>query len=112
MTAWRRVCARRDVKPGEPFGAKLDGTPIGIFQVGDALHAVHDVCPHEYALLSQGYQDGETIECPLHAATFNVVTGRCLGGPVTEAVAVFRVKVEGDDVLVAPVDPKAADAVT
>ena len=53
MTGWRKVCSRRDVKPGEPFGAKLDGTPIGIFQVGDALHAVHDVCMHEYALLSQ-----------------------------------------------------------
>jgi 3-phenylpropionate/trans-cinnamate dioxygenase ferredoxin component len=101
MTSWRKVCARREVKDGEPVSAKLDGTPIGIFQVGDALHAVHDVCTHEYALLSQGYQDGDVVECPLHAARFNVVTGRCLTAPATRDVAVFRVKVEGDDVLVA-----------
>lgn len=104
MTEWRRVCARRDVKEGEPVGVKLDGTPIGIFQVGDRLCAVHDVCTHEYALLSQGFQDGETIECPFHAAIFSLVTGQCLGGPVSEPVAVFRVKVEGDDVLVAPAE--------
>ncbi len=104
MTSWRKVCARREIKDGEPVGVKIDGTPVGIFEVAGALHAIHDVCTHEYALLSQGYQEGDTIECPLHAARFNVVTGRCLGGPVTDGVAVFRVKVEGDDVLVAPAD--------
>jgi 3-phenylpropionate/trans-cinnamate dioxygenase ferredoxin subunit len=104
MTAWRKVCTLREVAEGEPFSAKLDGTPIGIFRIGEACHAVHDVCSHEYALLSQGYQDGETIECPLHAAKFNVVTGKCLSGPGNQDIAVFRVKIEGDDVLVAPAE--------
>lgn len=102
MTTWRKVCTLRDLKEGEPFGATLDGTPIGIYRIGDACHALHDVCPHEYALMSQGYQEGDTIECPLHAARFNIKTGAVIDGPVTEDLAVFQVKVEGDDVLVAP----------
>ena len=102
MTAWRKVCAVRDVKEGEPFGAKLDGTPIGVYRLGEAYHAIHDVCTHEFALMSQGYQEGDTIECPLHAARFSIVTGKCLAGPAQQDLAVFRVKVEGDDVLVAP----------
>jgi nitrite reductase/ring-hydroxylating ferredoxin subunit len=101
MTTWRRVCAASEIRDGEPFGAKLDGTPIGLFRVDGQIHAVSDVCTHEFALLSQGWQDGRTIECPLHAAKFDVVTGKCLAAPARDDLAVYAVKLDGDDVLVA-----------
>ncbi len=101
MATWHRACRRADLKDGEPVGVKLADTSVGVFLVDGACHAVHDVCTHEYALLSQGYQDGATVECPLHAAKFDVVTGKCLAGPAHEDVAVYPVKLEGDDVFVA-----------
>lgn len=100
MARWRIACRHRDVKDGEPQTVKLDGVSIGVYRVGDAFHAVHDVCTHEFALLSQGYQEGDVIECPLHQARFNVVTGKCLGPLAKTDLAVFPVKLDGDDLLV------------
>jgi nitrite reductase/ring-hydroxylating ferredoxin subunit len=101
MARWRIACRHRDVKDGEPQTVKLDGVPIGVYRVDGAYHAVHDVCTHEFALLSQGYQDGGVIECPLHQARFDVTTGRCLGAPGKGDLAVFAVRLDGDDLLVA-----------
>lgn len=42
---------------------------------------MEDICPHANALLSQGFMDGETIECPLHGALFDIRTGQCLREP-------------------------------
>lgn len=41
-------------------------------------YALEDVCPHAYALLSQGFVDDGKVECPLHEALFDVRTGQCL----------------------------------
>ncbi|MBI3516204.1 MAG: non-heme iron oxygenase ferredoxin subunit [Proteobacteria bacterium] len=97
---WHKACRLQDVTDTEPVGVKLDGTPIGIFRVDGRCYAVHDICTHEYALLSQGWQDGTWIECPLHQARFDVVTGKCLAGPAHDDVAVFPVRIDGDDVWV------------
>ena len=40
------------------------------------------------------------VECPLHGSAFNVETGDPDAPPATEAVQVFAVTVDGDDVLV------------
>jgi 3-phenylpropionate/trans-cinnamate dioxygenase ferredoxin subunit len=98
---WRKVCKLAELREGEPIGVKLDDMPVGLYRVGERCYALHDVCTHEYVLLSQGYQDGDIIECPLHQAKFNIMTGQCVAAPAREDVAVFPVKVEGDDVLVA-----------
>jgi nitrite reductase/ring-hydroxylating ferredoxin subunit len=40
------------------------------------------------------------IECPLHAAQFDIRTGQCLAGPATEDLRTYEVRVDGDDVYV------------
>jgi nitrite reductase/ring-hydroxylating ferredoxin subunit len=100
MTGWHRACKDRELKEGEPVSVKIGGTPLGLYRVGDNCYAVHDVCTHEFALLSNGYQDGEVIECPLHAARFSVVTGKCLAVPAETDLATYDVKVEDGEILV------------
>jgi 3-phenylpropionate/trans-cinnamate dioxygenase ferredoxin subunit len=100
MADWRRICAVKDVEEGFPLGFNVEGKAIGIFRVGADIFALHDVCPHEYALLSSGFQDGGTIECPLHQALFNIRTGEHLAPPAECGVQSFPVKLQGEDVLV------------
>jgi len=100
VAAWLRVCAVQDVRDGEPFGTKLDGVPVAIFLVGGQCYALHDVCTHEYARLSDGYQEEEIVECPLHQAQFDVTTGKCMLEPAKEDVTTYPLKTEGNDVLV------------
>ena len=97
---WHKACRWQDVRDGEPVGVKLSGTPVGVYRVDGSCFAVHDICTHEYALLSQGWQEGAVIECPLHQAKFDVTTGKCLAGPAHEPLATFAVRLDGDDVLI------------
>ena len=64
------------------------------------LHAVHDICTHQYAHLSDGYVEDGCIECPLHQGRFNLTTGAAECAPVTEPIKVYPLKVEGGRVMV------------
>src|SRR6266498_3868758 len=55
---------------------------------------------HAHALLADGFVEGDTIECPLHQAQFEIRTGKALCGPATEDLKIYPVKVEGGDVLI------------
>ena len=61
-----------------------------------------DDCSHARYLLSEGEVDVEerSIECPKHGSTFDLDTGVPRSLPATVPVATYRVKVEGDRVLI------------
>jgi nitrite reductase/ring-hydroxylating ferredoxin subunit len=64
------------------------------------VHALEDVCPHAYALLSQGFVEDGVVECPLHAARFEINGGKCLNEMGQRDLRCFPVKVEADRVWV------------
>jgi 3-phenylpropionate/trans-cinnamate dioxygenase ferredoxin subunit len=100
MAGWHKVGNAADITPDEPLGVEIADLQIGIFRVDDALYAIEDVCPHAYALLSQGFVDGDEVECPLHGAIFQISSGKCLLEPAERDLKTYKVKLEGDDVLV------------
>ena len=97
---WQRVASVSDVREGEAFAVELDGEPIALYRIDGQIHALDDTCTHEFALLSQGFVDGDMIECPLHAAQFDIGADKCLSGPATEDLRTYEVRVDGDDVFV------------
>jgi len=97
---WRRVAARVEIKQGEILARELGDEPIALTEIDGQVYAMSDTCTHEFALLSEGFLEAGEIECPLHAARFDVRTGRCLAGPAMQDVEVFEVKIDGDDVYV------------
>jgi nitrite reductase/ring-hydroxylating ferredoxin subunit len=98
--SWRRVASRSEIRPGEVLSAQLGDEPIALTEIDGKVYAISETCTHEFALLSQGFLEENEIECPLHAARFDVRDGRCLAGPATLDLASYEVKVEGDDVYV------------
>lgn len=99
-TGWQRVAALSDIRDGEAFPAMLGDAAIALYCIEGQVHAIDDVCTHEFALLSQGFVEGCAIECPLHQAMFDIRTGRCLSPPATVDLKTYAVKIEGDDVYV------------
>ncbi|KEY59240.1 non-heme iron oxygenase ferredoxin subunit [Serratia sp. DD3] len=79
--SWKNVCEASQVTEDFPFSANIEGREIGVFLVEGQYYALEDVCPHAYALLSQGFVDDGKVECPLHEAQFDVRTGKCLREP-------------------------------
>ncbi len=56
----------------------------------------------DFSLLTDGYFDPEDcfVECPLHAARFDIRSGAALEGPATEAIPTYGVKIEDGAILV------------
>ena len=87
------VCAVDDLPAGE--SVRLPGdTAIAVFNADGELYAIDDTCSHQDASLSEGWLEGCFVECPLHAATFDLRTGvpTCL--PAKKAVRTYPVVVE------------------
>lgn len=97
---WLRIATTGDIRNDEMIGVTVEGRAIGLFNIGGRIYATEDVCPHARVSLSKGRFDGKVVECPIHAARFNVVTGRRLSGPVCRDLHTYPVRVEGDAILV------------
>ena len=93
---------------------ELGGHRIGLFRVGDELHALADRCPHRGApLCSSGrvataieLRDGRPrwraralVRCPWHKWDFDIATGRC-AVDARLRVRRYAVRVDGDEVVV------------
>lgn len=91
---WQDVASRDQLDPDFPLGVEVNGQKLGIYVLGDQLHALEDVCPHAFALLSQGFQEDGQIECPLHAARFDIATGKCLSEIGQRDIHCYPVRVQ------------------
>lgn len=92
-TDWHDVGEPDDFPDGAVWPVVAGGTPIAMFRLGESLHALHDLCTHGAARLSDGYVENGRIECPLHQGLFEICSGAACGGPVTEDVRRFPVQV-------------------
>jgi nitrite reductase/ring-hydroxylating ferredoxin subunit len=99
-SGWHRIAALSDLRENEPYAASLGDDPIALHKVDSAVYAIGDVCTHEFALLSGGFVECGVIECPLHQATFDIRTGRCLSPPATADLPTYEVRIDGDTVYV------------
>jgi naphthalene 1,2-dioxygenase system ferredoxin subunit len=99
MATWSKVCDVADLNSGRPVGVDVDGALVGLYLIDGSVYALGDVCTHAFALLSDGFVEGGEVECPLHAARFEIATGRCTEGPADTDVPSIPVRVEEGAVL-------------
>jgi naphthalene 1,2-dioxygenase system ferredoxin subunit len=100
MSKWVEAAQAADFADGDVRGVEIGDTAIAIYQVEGAFYATDNVCTHAFALLSDGFLDECTIECPLHAGRFDIRSGKALGRPVTRDIKTYPVKVENGAVLI------------
>jgi 3-phenylpropionate/trans-cinnamate dioxygenase ferredoxin subunit len=100
MSEFHKVAKVSELPPGGKKLVEVDDIPVALFNVKGQFYAIADVCTHDGGPLAEGELEGEEIECPRHGARFNVRTGAVLCMPAVEPVECYRVKVEGDDILV------------
>ncbi|HEY4420044.1 MAG TPA: bifunctional 3-phenylpropionate/cinnamic acid dioxygenase ferredoxin subunit [Pseudonocardia sp.] len=94
------VCPLTDLPRGSARRLPLD-PPVSVFHTSDGeLYAIDDTCTHQDASLADGWLEGCEIECPLHAAIFDLRTGEPDGLLAREPVRTHRVVVENNAVYV------------
>jgi nitrite reductase/ring-hydroxylating ferredoxin subunit len=96
------VAKASELSPGQMKWVAVNGERRVLANVEGTFYAISDVCGHRNAPLSRGKLDGYLIECPLHYAQFDVRTGELVNGPVSTAVPIYQVRIEGDTIFVKP----------
>lgn len=88
------VCHLDDLPKGEAI--RIDtAPPIAVFHTDDGeLYAIDDTCTHQDASLADGWLEGACVECPLHAACFDLRTGAALSPPARRPVRTHHVTVD------------------
>ena len=91
-----------DLAPGTAQRYDVDKHRIAIVRCDGDLYAVGDTCTHADFSLSEGevYCDEREIECWKHGSTFSLITGQPQSLPATRPVPVYKVEVDGDDIVV------------
>lgn len=102
-----RVAAVDDVAPGEAIVISRDvanthdDVALVRTEAGD-FFAVDNTCSHALASLAEGWVEDETLECPLHSASFCLRTGEALSLPATEPVGTHTVEIRDGEVWLYP----------
>ncbi|ERK69888.1 MULTISPECIES: non-heme iron oxygenase ferredoxin subunit [Leifsonia] len=98
-----RVLAVAELVENQASRVVVDGVPIAVVKdsAGD-VHAIGDTCTHGEISLSEGFVEGETLECWAHGSQFSLLTGKPLNLPAYEPVPVYAVELIDGDVFIDP----------
>src|SRR4029077_1924552 len=102
------VATLADLPPGASRRVYLGSDAVALFNINGTVFAIANRCTHARASLSEGTIDATrcTVTCPWHEGVFSLETGQVLGGPPSLPAAAYRVKLEGDAVLIAPAEAR------
>lgn len=95
-----RIAATSDVPEGEIRGFEIEGTPVALANAGGTLKAFRNECTHKHCSLDDGDLEDGAVVCACHGSAFDLETGEVRQPPAKDPIAVYPVRVEGDDVFV------------
>ncbi|MGH2509362.1 MAG: non-heme iron oxygenase ferredoxin subunit [Ktedonobacteraceae bacterium] len=98
--AWYVAARSSDLEEGGVLGSKVKESRIALYRIQGTVYATSNICSHDFALLSDGYLDGDCIECPLHQALFHIPTGEVRSAPATDPIMTYAAKEEGESIFV------------
>ena len=95
MSQWTPICQVQDIPVlGARRVSRAKGCEVAVFRnAQDKVFALLDRCPHKGGPLSQGIVFGETVACPLHNWSIDLLDG-CAKAPDQGCTPRFAVKVE------------------
>ena len=82
-----------DLEARDATLASANEREIVLCNTREGLFALSNVCTHAFARMSEGFLKGTRLTCPLHGASFDVRTGKVLGGPTGVPLPSYPVRV-------------------
>jgi nitrite reductase/ring-hydroxylating ferredoxin subunit len=71
-----------------------DAPPLAAYNVDGEFYVTSNICTHNIAMLTDGYLEGDIVECPLHGGCFNVKTGAPTSFPCEKPLQTYAATVE------------------
>jgi nitrite reductase/ring-hydroxylating ferredoxin subunit len=100
MSRFVKMATLQELPPEGAKEVEFEGRVYAIFNVDGQISAIDGICPHQGGPLADGALEGTTVTCPWHGWQFDVRTGKTPLGPKIKQ-AVYEVKIEGQEVMVA-----------
>ena len=94
------LCDISEVRPDSPLKVEASGELLAVFQLGESYFVTQDLCTHGPGSLSEGYVDGDEIECPFHQGRFCIRTGRPTAAPCTVPLKTWPVVVRAGKICI------------
>lgn len=89
-----RLCHVDDVAQDEPVHVDLPGfAPLAVYEVDGEYFVTDNVCTHAYSLLTDGFQEGDEIECVVHGGTFDIRSGAATAFPCRTPLKTYHVEI-------------------
>jgi nitrite reductase/ring-hydroxylating ferredoxin subunit len=94
------LCKADEIAPGNALKIEAAGLTLAVFNLDGEFFVTDDNCTHGPGSLSEGFIDGDVIECNFHNGQFNIKTGEVVSPPCMVPVKTYRTVVEGGTVFV------------
>ena len=94
------LCKTDDVAVGEALKVEKDDLVLAVFNVDGEFYVTDDACTHGPGSLSEGYIEGDVVECNFHNGAFNIRTGEVVLPPCMIPIKTYKTVVENDTVFV------------
>jgi nitrite reductase/ring-hydroxylating ferredoxin subunit len=96
------LCNAGDVAVGTALKVELEkeGLILAVFNVDGEFYVLDDTCTHGPGSLSEGYIEGDVVECNFHNGQFNIRTGEVVLPPCMIPMKTYPAIVENGKVVI------------
>jgi nitrite reductase/ring-hydroxylating ferredoxin subunit len=100
MSTRMELCNTSDVEVGAAIKVERGDLALAVFNVDGEFFVTDDACTHGPGSLSEGYIEGDVVECNFHNGQFNIKTGEVVSPPCVVPVKTYRTVVEDGKVFI------------
>ena len=88
------------LRAGTALKVEAAGLIVAVFNLDGEFYVTDDSCTHGPGSLSEGYVDGDVIECNFHNGQFNIKTGEVVSPPCMIPIKTYPAVVQDGKVFV------------
>jgi nitrite reductase/ring-hydroxylating ferredoxin subunit len=94
------LCSTAEVAPGAARKVETGELTLAVFNIDGDFFVTDDMCTHGPGSLSEGYIDGDVVECNFHNGQFDIKTGAVVSPPCMVPIKTYKTVVENGRVLI------------
>jgi nitrite reductase/ring-hydroxylating ferredoxin subunit len=94
------LCKTEDVAVGSARKVEAGGLAVAVYNIDGEFFVTDDACTHGPGSLSEGYIDGDVIECNFHNGQFNIKTGEVVSPPCMIPVKTYPALVQDGKIFI------------
>jgi nitrite reductase/ring-hydroxylating ferredoxin subunit len=94
------LCDASAIEIGAALRVETGDLALAVFNVDGTFYVTDDLCTHGPGSLSEGFIEGDVVECNFHNGQFNIRTGEVVAPPCMVPIKTYPAAVENGKVVI------------